>query len=59
MIASLNEHLQHTAECLSALPVRRVERESMSARWSGSAGSGRSGSVGAGAGTGLGLGEVV
>ncbi|KAK0622367.1 kinase-like domain-containing protein [Immersiella caudata] len=59
MIASLNEHLQHTAECLSALPVRRVERESVSARWSGSAGSGRSGSVSAGVGTGLGVGEVV
>ncbi|KAK4443736.1 serine threonine-protein kinase [Podospora aff. communis PSN243] len=63
MIVSLNEHLQHTAECLAALPVRRVERESGSARWSGSAGSGRSGSVslsvGAGAGTGLGVGGVV
>ncbi|KAK0639624.1 kinase-like domain-containing protein [Cercophora newfieldiana] len=55
MIASLNEHLQHTAECLSALPVRRAGGEN--ARWSGSAGSGRSGSVNAG--TGLGLGEGV
>jgi len=26
MIMSLNEHLQHTAECLAALPVRRVEK---------------------------------
>ncbi|KAK0724559.1 hypothetical protein B0H67DRAFT_568202 [Lasiosphaeris hirsuta] len=55
MIVSLNEHLQHTAECLTALPVRRAGGESV--RWSGSAGSVRSASTGTG--TGLGVGEVV
>ena len=31
MIASLNEHLQHTAECLAALPVRQVDKREQ--RW--------------------------
>jgi len=62
MMVSLNEHLQHTAECLAALPVRSAGGEggggrdgngNGSVRWSG--GSGAS----AGTGTGLGLGEVV
>ncbi|KAK1833666.1 Serine/threonine-protein kinase nak1 [Podospora conica] len=36
MIASLNEHLLHTAECLAALPVRQQQRGEVSdRRWAG------------------------
>ena len=36
MIASLNEHLLHTAECLASLPVRQQQRGEVSERrWAG------------------------